>query len=187
VILSSYTNATDASGRTTLVASHALSVYGVDAANGNLEIRNPWGAENGQTWDTTFEVSLSTLLSDGDILTVDNAGAQYPASTTPAVASGRNSQTLAFTPNFGQETLYGFQATGTSHDVLQLNANAFGAGLTSANQSADWQALISPSHLSQNTAGSAVIADIFGDRLTLNGVSLAALTDSGNAQDFKFV
>ena len=43
VILSSYTNATDASGKDTLIADHALSVYGYDASTGMLEIRNPWG------------------------------------------------------------------------------------------------------------------------------------------------
>jgi hypothetical protein len=74
VILSSYTNATDASGKTTLVADHAMSVYGYDSKTGMLEIRNPWGTATGQTWDTTFEVSLSTLLSDGDTITVDNVG-----------------------------------------------------------------------------------------------------------------
>ena len=34
----------------------------------------PLGHGSGQTWDTTFEVSLSTLLSDGDTITADNIG-----------------------------------------------------------------------------------------------------------------
>ncbi len=186
VILSSYTNATDSSGRTTLVADHAMSVYGYDSASGDLEIRNPWGTEAGQTWDTTFEVSLSTLLSDGDVITTDNAGSTA-SSTKSIVASGQNNETFIFTPNFGQETLYGFQPTGAGSDVLQFAASAFGAGLTAANQSADWQALISPSHLTQNAAGSAVITDIYGDSLTLNGVSKTTLANSALAGDFKFV
>ncbi len=186
VILSSYTNATDSSGRTTLVADHAMSVYGYDSASGDLEIRNPWGTEAGQTWDTTFEVSLSTLLSDGDVITTDNAGSTA-SSTKSIVASGHNNETFIFTPNFGQETLYGFQPTGAGSDVLQFAASAFGAGLTAANQSADWQALISPSHLTQNAAGSAVITDIYGDSLTLNGVSKTTLANSALAGDFKFV
>jgi hypothetical protein len=74
VILSSYTNARDASGKTTLVADHAMSVYGYDSANAMLQIRNPWGTMSGQYWDTTFEVSLATLLADGDVITVDNVG-----------------------------------------------------------------------------------------------------------------
>jgi Calpain family cysteine protease/Putative Ig domain len=75
LILSSWTNATDAVGKTTLVASHAMSIYGYDSATGNLQIRNPWGTAGGQYWDTTFEVSLATLLADGDTITVDNVGA----------------------------------------------------------------------------------------------------------------
>ena len=72
IVLSSYTNATDSNGMTTLVASHAMSIYGYDSTTGNLEIRNPWGTESGQSWDTTFEVSLATLLAAGDSISVDN-------------------------------------------------------------------------------------------------------------------
>jgi hypothetical protein len=73
LVLSSYTNAKDASGKTTLVASHAFSIYGYDNATGLLEVRNPWGTAIGsQTYATTFEVSLSTLLAAGDIITADN-------------------------------------------------------------------------------------------------------------------
>ena len=82
VVLSSYTNATDSSGRTTLVADHAMSIYGYDSATGMLEIRNPWGTMSGQNWDTTFEVGLSTLLADGDVITADNVG-QGGAPTPP--------------------------------------------------------------------------------------------------------
>jgi len=74
LVLTSYTDAKDSSGRTTLVSDHALSIYGYDSATTMLEIRNPWGTTAGQTWNTTFEVSLSTLLSAGDIITVDNMG-----------------------------------------------------------------------------------------------------------------
>jgi hypothetical protein len=74
VILSSYTNAQDATGKLTLVADHAMSIYGYDSKTGMLEVRNPWGTAVGRTWDTTFEVSVSTLLRDGDTITVDNVG-----------------------------------------------------------------------------------------------------------------
>ena len=87
VVLSSYTNARDFSGKTTLVGNHAMSVYGYDAATGMLEIRNPWGVKAGQTWDTTFEVSVSTLLSAGDIITTDNAGTATSVSGASAVAA----------------------------------------------------------------------------------------------------
>jgi Calpain family cysteine protease len=74
LVLSSNTNGMDSSGRTTLIADHAMSIYGFDSTTGEFEIRNPWGTENGQTWDTTFEVSLSALLADGDTITTDNVG-----------------------------------------------------------------------------------------------------------------
>lgn len=92
VILSSYTNAADSSGRTTLVADHAMSIYGYDSATGNLEVRNPWGSESWQYWDTTFEVSLSTLLADGDTITVDNVG-NGAAPSSPTVTSQTAAQT----------------------------------------------------------------------------------------------
>ncbi len=89
VVLCSNTNAT-ASGKTTLVADHAMSIYGYDAATGLLEIRNPWGTEAGQYWDTTFEVSLTTLLSDGDEIDVDSAG----GALAPIVASQTATQSF---------------------------------------------------------------------------------------------
>lgn len=87
VVLASRTNATDGSGYTTLVANHAMSVYGYDSTTGELEIRNPWGVQSGQYWDTTFEVSLGTLLADGDTITVDNMTVASPSVVIGALAS----------------------------------------------------------------------------------------------------
>jgi hypothetical protein len=95
LVLSSWTNAKDSSGKTTLVASHALSIYGFDSSTQEFEIRNPWGTEAGQYWDTTFEVSLSTLLADGDTITADNIG-------TKALPPVLNAQTAAQTWKLGQ-------------------------------------------------------------------------------------
>ena len=99
LVLSSYTNATDSSGDETLVADHAMSIYGYDSATGLLEIRNPWGTEPGQYWDTTFEVSLSTLLSDGDTITADNAG---NGNSENASSPTLTAQTATQTWKFGQ-------------------------------------------------------------------------------------
>ncbi|NWK76588.1 putative Ig domain-containing protein [Aquitalea sp. LB_tupeE] len=96
VVLSSYTWSYDAAGKVQLVAGHAMSVYGIDAANGNLEIRNPWGSQTGQYWNTTFEVSLSTLLAAGDTITVDNAGGSVPVtSKAPVITAQTADQTIA--------------------------------------------------------------------------------------------
>jgi Putative Ig domain/Calpain family cysteine protease len=83
LILSSYTDAADSSGRSTLISDHAMSIYGYDSATGMLEIRNPWGTMAGQSWDTTFEVGLGTLLADGDIITADNVGGTAPPPSPP--------------------------------------------------------------------------------------------------------
>lgn len=97
VVLSSYTNARDASGKTTLVAGHAMSIYGYNAATGALQIRNPWGTATGQTWATTFEVSLSTLLAAGDVISVDNATSRTTVTTaSAALVSGATSTLKAF-------------------------------------------------------------------------------------------
>jgi hypothetical protein len=87
VVLASYTNATGSNAKTTLVADHAMSIYGYDASTGMLEIRNPWGTEPGQYWNTTFEVSLNTLLADGDWISADNAGTASSVSGTSVVAA----------------------------------------------------------------------------------------------------
>ncbi|MGY3453493.1 C2 family cysteine protease [Bradyrhizobium sp. USDA 4353] len=89
VILSSYTNAKDATGKTTLVANHAMSIYGYNSSTGMLQVRNPWGSAAGQYWQTTFEVSLASLLAAGDTITIDNVGdAKKLAAATTTTSSG---------------------------------------------------------------------------------------------------
>ena len=81
VSLCSVTNSYDSSGYQCLVKNHAMSITGFDASTGNLIIRNPWGTFTSgytQTFRTTFEVSLATLMSAGDIITVDNVAASAP-------------------------------------------------------------------------------------------------------------
>jgi len=92
VILSSRTNARDSSGKTTLVASHAMSIYGFDSGTRMFEIRDPWGTASGQNWDTAFEVGLSTLLAAGDTITVDAIGGSK-AISPPKVAAQTATQT----------------------------------------------------------------------------------------------
>ena len=87
VVLASRTYAYDGSGYTTLVANHAMSIYGYDSTTGELEIRNPWGTQSGQNWDTTFEVRLGSLLADGDTITVDNMTVTSPSVVNGALVS----------------------------------------------------------------------------------------------------
>lgn len=101
VVLASYTNA-EVGGRETLIADHEMSIYGYDSSTGELEIRNPWGTESGQTWDTTFEVSLSTLLSASDTITVDNVTSStvLPVTTNVTVSAAVALQASALVTSF---------------------------------------------------------------------------------------
>jgi len=107
LVLCSWTNATDSAGRTTLVSSHAMSIYGYDPTTQMLEIRNPWGtSSSGQYWDTTFEVSLTTLAKAGDYISVANVpGGAAPtpqatlsvAATSATMLEGATGTTTPFT------------------------------------------------------------------------------------------
>ena len=129
VVLSSNSWSYDSSGKVELVASHAMSVYGIDAANGNLEIRNPWGTQAGQYWDTTFEVSLATLQSAGDVLTADNVGGTTPSPTpvAPVLVAATGNQTLAANHAFSIALGSAFtdpQGQALSYKVVLANGQA---------------------------------------------------------------
>jgi hypothetical protein len=86
VVLSSYTTELDATGEITLVANHAMTVSGFDAVTGMFEIYNTWGtrSDGGQDWNTTFEVSLGTLMTNGDVVSVASKTAPTPLSGSAA-------------------------------------------------------------------------------------------------------
>lgn len=65
-----------------------MSVIGVDPATIALIIRNPWGTTGWQNWQTVFEVSLDTLVTYGDIITIDNAGTFTRPSFSSAIVKG---------------------------------------------------------------------------------------------------
>jgi len=134
VILSSNTNAKDSSGRQTLVADHAMSVYGYDSSTNMLEVRNPWGSEAGQYWDTTFEVSLQTLQADGDGLSVDNVGTNALPPSPPTVTSQTGSQTwkLGQAVNFTlpTNTFTDPQGQKLTYSATQSNGSALPSWLT---------------------------------------------------------
>ena len=81
--------------------------------------------------------------------------------------------------------LNGFTVSGATHDVLQFRASAFGAGLSGANPTADWNALVAL--MTQNSLGQAVVTDLSHDTITIAGVSKSTLSSTANAGDFRFV
>jgi hypothetical protein len=127
LVLSSWTNAKDSSGKTTLVASHAMSIYGYDAATGMLQVRNPWGTMTGQYWDTTFEVSLATLLADGDTITVDNVGQGIKTSAT-SPTSGITANLKSTADANGLSAM----ASGFVQAIASLSDGGAGASFTQA-------------------------------------------------------
>jgi hypothetical protein len=106
IVLSSYSNSLGSNGKINLVANHAMSIYGYDSTTGMLQVRNPWGTASGQSWNTTFEVSLSTLLSAGDVITIASSVQSSTSSATTTIALGSTSaQALSFdatAANFAQ-------------------------------------------------------------------------------------
>lgn len=176
VVLTSYTNATDAYGDTTLVADHAMSIYGYDSATGLLEIRNPWGTEAGQYWDTTFEVSLSTLLGDGDIITLDN----NTTVTTPTIVTGALVSAAAALQ--ASATVASFTIADTAADV----SAAFSSLATDSKLTAITFTDPSPPALlltaAQYTADSGVLAKIASAyTLTVTGAAVSAAAALQNA------
>ncbi|MGO9744106.1 MAG: hypothetical protein ACLPN5_21805, partial [Roseiarcus sp.] len=139
--------------RQTLVSDHAMSVYGYDATTGLIEIRNPWGVESGQYWDTTFEVGLNALLADGDTLTADNAGTATTVGGASVVAAS------------GLQAMSQVTSFSVSDSVADVDAGLSG--------------LISDSKL----ASLAVNGTSGADTLTLLGLKVAATINMGGDSD----
>jgi len=98
VSLCSWTNSYDSAGYQCLVAGHAMSVIGFDAATRKVTILNPWGIKNGQTYRTTFEVNLSQLAGTGDYLAIDSVAALTPKLVSQTGAqSWKEGQAVSFT------------------------------------------------------------------------------------------
>jgi Calpain family cysteine protease len=81
VTISSNNTVVNSVGKSTLIGAHALSIYGYDPYTNLLQVRNPWGGGQdiaAQSYATTFEVSVDTLLSQGDWIYFDNASSPSP-------------------------------------------------------------------------------------------------------------
>ncbi len=101
VIFDCYGDRQDNSGRTTFVSDHSFCVVGYDSVTGDFILRNPWGVQTGQTWDTTFEASMADLQTIGagqidTLLPLDSNSLQEPA-----VATGFNNPTSTAVDNNG--------------------------------------------------------------------------------------
>jgi hypothetical protein len=164
-------------------------VHGSSGAKAAFATDNPGGSGT-LTIDGSGDV-VSTAPGQLSFTVGSDAFALDAHANETIAAAGAPGAEFEFAPASGlaqpswQDLLSGFVATGSAHETLEFSASAFGAGLTAADQTADWRALVSL--MTQNSASQAVINDLHGDTLTVAGVTKATLTAAANAGDFRFV
>ena len=157
------------------------------------DIYNTAGAKVAEAEDVTKGSGMLSLCAND--LTISSSSGQLsvtigsdpfavdPHSVDTIIASGTTQDVFVYRSGFGEDAMTGFLATGADHDLLQFNASSFSYLTPGELQAADFAAVLS--HATQTAGDNTVIADSFGDSLTLNGVTLARL--AANAADFKFV
>ena len=125
---------------------------------------------------TVFDASGQESVTTGsDIFAIK------PHAVETTTASGQKSETFDFDSGFGHAAITGFLATGSTHDVIQLDASMFSYLSPGMTQAQDLAALLA----SATQVGSNLqIVDLASDVLTLNAISKATLT--ANPADFKF-
>jgi hypothetical protein len=147
------------------------------------------GADDLNLSSTTDELCLYdpglTVTRGGGTETLQvGTGAADPLkynSTQKIEATVCGSENFVFGTGFGTETVYGFEASGTTPDTIQLSAASFSylkAGMT---QAQDLAAVLAKS--TENATGLR-IADSHGDVLTLAGLSSATIAADPGAIKF---
>ena len=97
-----------------------------------------------------------------------------------ATSGGRDS--FVFSPNFGTDTILGFDAKGSRHDVIEFETSMFSYLTSGMSQAQDLAAVLSHA---TSSGGTTTIYNSMGDSLALSKVSVATL--QANPADFKFV
>ena len=103
----------------------------------------------------------------------------HPVETIDATTSG--SEHFIFAAGFGAETIKGFAASGASADTIQLATSSFSYLTAGMSQTQDLTALLA--HASSGSSG-LTLADLYGDSLTLAGVSAATVAANPTAIRF---
>jgi hypothetical protein len=130
----------------------------LDLWGSNLTISRAAGTESLQTGSTIFPLT-------------------YHVSETVQVGTA-GSETFALSSGFGNETIIGFRPSGAGSDSLHLQTSMFSYLNSSMSQSADLARVIGSA--SPGVSG-ITIADSYGDRLNLPGVtSSVLLANPGN-------
>jgi len=126
---------------------------------------------------------LTVFSSSGqeNVTTGSDVFAIKPHAVETMTASGQKSETFDFDSGFGQCAITGFLATGTTHDVIQVDTSMFSYLSPGMTQAQDVAALLANA---TQVGANLQIADSAGDVLTLNAMIKATL--SANPSDFKF-
>jgi hypothetical protein len=122
-----------------------------------------------------FAAGADSVRTGPDTFAIDPHPAEMIAATD------MTNETFKFSAYFGGDAFLGFDSSGRSHDVAQLELSMFDylkAGMTQAQDAA---AVIS--HATQSGSDT-IIRDTRGDVLTFDGVSKAIL--AANLADFRF-
>ncbi len=167
----SFTSYTSFYSSSTLVAD-ALNL---SASNGELDLMSV--ANVGYDAVTvTRGGGRETIAGQGKAASVT-----YHVNETIQAGNAGAAETFAFSAGFGNETINGFGTSGAGAEMLQLSAAAFSYLTPGMSQAQDLAAVLATA-----TGGpsATTIVDSAGDRLTLNGVSVATL--SANPELVKF-
>jgi Peptidase M10 serralysin C terminal len=103
----------------------------------------------------------------------------HPVQTIDATTSG--SEQFVFGTGFGNETIQGFQASGTTPDTIQLATSSFSYLTAGMTQAQDLAAVLANA---SNGSSGLTIADSQGDKLTLAGLNAATIAANPSAFTF---
>lgn len=131
-----------------------------------------------------FEPSLTVSRSGGaETIQYGTSAADplsyHPVQTIDATTSG--SETFVFGTNFGNETIQGFTASGSTPDTIQLATSSFSYLTAGMTQAQDLAAVLA--NASSGTSG-LTITDSYGDRLMLAGLNSATIAANPSAIKF---
>ena len=104
----------------------------------------------------------------------------FKANETSVCGPGADS--FALGKGFGNKTINNFNLSATNPDTIQFSTSAFSYLSAGMSQAQDLAAVLAHA----TSSGSQIsIADSFGDRLTLNGLTAAAITAHPSSFAFK--
>jgi len=119
--------------------------------------------------------------SQSEDFSIGNGLFTVPSHVDETINMNGGNETVMLSKGFSNETINGFAASGTNVDTLDLSTAAFSDLNSTMTQAQDLAAVLGNATTGSN---STTIADSYGDKVTLNGVTPATLTANPNAVKF---